>query len=73
MCIHAQGGTLIFLYISRLRPFFSFKALNFNIFSDFQKNEYFWGMMILWIFLGSSENWTSLRGHFFVFYGLFLR
>ena len=28
------------------------KILNFNIFEDFRKTEYFWGMKILWIFLG---------------------
>ena len=28
------------------------KILNFNIFGDFQKTEYFWGLKILWIFLG---------------------
>ena len=25
------------------------------------------------IFGGSSQNWTILRGHFYAFYGLFLR
>ena len=30
--------------------FLGFKILNFNIFGGFQKNEYFWGMNILWIF-----------------------
>ena len=25
------------------------------------------------IFLGSSQNWTIFRGHFYTFYGLFLR
>ena len=25
------------------------------------------------IFLGSSQNWTILRGHFYAFKGLFLR
>ena len=25
------------------------------------------------IFLGSSQNWTIFRGHFYAFYGLFLR
>ena len=33
--------------------FFGFKKMNFNIFVFFfQKNEYFFGMKILWIFLG---------------------
>ena len=49
------GGTLIFSHIRRLGPFFGFVILNFNIFWVFQKNEYFWGMMILWIFLGGHH------------------
>ena len=44
------GGTLIFSYICRLRSFFWFKILNLIIFGGFQKNEYFFGMKILWIF-----------------------
>ena len=45
------GGTLIFSYTyvdSGL--FLRFKILNFNIFGGFQKNKYFLGMKILWIF-----------------------
>ena len=30
-------------------------------------------MKILWIFLGVITNWTMSRGHFYAFYGLFLR
>ena len=68
--------------IRRLRPFFWFKILNFIIFGGFQKNKYVGGMKILWIFFffffwggggGSSQIWTSLKGHFYVFYGIFLR
>ena len=34
------GGTLIFSYIRRLRSFWRFKFLNFNVFlGGFQKNE----------------------------------
>ena len=33
----------------------------------------FGGIKILWIFLGSSQNWTIFRGHFNAFQGLFLR
>ena len=47
------GGTLIFTYIRRLGSFLGFKILNFNIFGGVQKNEYFCGMKILWIFLGA--------------------
>ena len=33
-----------------------------------QKNEYFLGTKILWIFFwGSSQNWTIFRGHFYAF------
>ena len=35
-----------------------------NIFVGFMK--------ILWIFLGSSQNWTSFRDQFYVFNGLCL-
>ena len=31
------GGTLIFLYIRRLGPFFGLKILNFNIFGGFSE------------------------------------
>ena len=35
--------------------FICFKILIFNNFGGFQKNEYFWGMKILWIFLGGHH------------------
>ena len=39
----------------------------------FQKNEYFWGMKILWIlFGGSSQNWT-IFGSLLCILGSFLR
>ena len=44
------GGTLMFSYIRRLRPFLGFKILNFNILGFLQKNEHFLGMKILCIF-----------------------
>ena len=44
------GGTLIFTY-SRLRSFFGGSKFEFQFFFGFQKNEYFRGMKILWIFL----------------------
>ena len=41
---------------------------------EFQRIEYFLGYFkILWIFLGSSQNWTIFGGHFFAFKGLFLK
>ena len=67
------GGTLIFSRIRRLGPFLGFKILNFNIFWGFQKNEYFWGYEdFVDIFLGSSQNWASLRS-FLCILGSFLK
>ena len=31
------------------------------------ENEYFGGMKNLWIYFGSSQNWTIFRGHFYAF------
>ena len=62
------GGTLILPYIRRLGPFFGFKILNSDIFLGFQKNKYFFGYdNFVDIFLGSSQNWTIFRGHFYAF------
>ena len=48
--------------------------MNFDIFWGFQKNNYFFGYEnFVDIFLGSSQNWTIFRGHFYAFLGLFLR
>ena len=42
--------------------FFGFKILNFNIFLGFQKMNIFLGYEdFVDIFLGSSQNWASLR------------
>ena len=63
----------MFAYIRRLGSFLGFKILNFNTFSGFQKNNYFLGYEdFVDIFLGSSQNLTVLRGHFYTFQGLFL-
>ena len=56
------------IFIRRLGLFFGFKILNFNIFGGFQKN----GKKIGYedfvdIFLGSPQNWTIYRGHFYAF------
>ena len=62
------GGTLIVSYIHRLESFFGFEILNLTIFWGFQKNEYFLGYEDFVDFcLGSSQNWTIFRGHFYVF------
>ena len=48
--------------------FFWFKILNFNIFWGFQKSEYILGYEdFVDMFLGSSQNWTIFRGHFYTF------
>ena len=72
MCCIAQGGggdTLIFAYTHRHGSFFGVQNFEFQYFLGFQKNEYFWGMKIL----GSSQNWIIFRGHFYAFWGIFLR
>ena len=63
------GGTLIFSYIRRLGPFFWVQNFEFQyFFGGFQKNKYFFGYEnFVDIFLGSSQNWTILRGHFYAF------
>ena len=69
-----RGGTLIFSYIRRLGPFFGGQNFEFQYFLGFQKNEYFFGYEnFVDIFLGSSQDWASFRGYYYVFLGLFLR
>ena len=60
-------GVLFFHTFIGSGHFLGFKILNLTILGGFQKNKYFWGMKILWIFLGSSQNWTIFRSHFYVF------
>ena len=47
-----EGGTLIFSYMRRRGLFFWVPNFEVQFFSGFQLNVYFWGMKILWIFLG---------------------
>ena len=55
-----EGGGYSDIFIRTLaRVIFLFKILNFNIFGGFQKNKYFGGMKILWLFFG---------GHLFMGY-----
>ena len=62
------GGTLIFPYIRRLGPFLGVQNFEFRYFLGFQKNKYFLGYEnVVDIFLGSSQNWTIFRGHFYAF------
>ena len=69
------GGALIFSYIRRFGSFFWFKISNFNTFGGFQKKkEYFLGYeSFVDISMVSSQNLPSFRGHFYAFWGLFLR
>ena len=58
----------------RLSPFFGVKNFEFQYFLGFRKmNIFWWYEDFVDIFLGSSQNWTLFRGHFYAFYGLFLR
>ena len=63
-----KGLTLIFLYIQTLGSFWGFKNLNLIIFGGFQI--FFFGggyEDFVDIFLGSPQNWTIFRGHFYIF------
>ena len=52
-----QGGTLIFSYIRRLRPYLGVQSFEFQYFLGFQKGKYFFGYEdFVDIFLGSSQN-----------------
>ena len=57
-------GTLIILYIRIGSGHFGDSSIRMG----FQKNDFFFGYeRFVDIFWGSSQNWTSLRGHFYVF------
>ena len=61
------GTLIIYTYVGS-DHFFGVKILNFNIFGGFQKNKYFLGYEgFVDIFLGSSQNMTIFRGHFYAF------
>ena len=65
------GGTRTFSYIRRLGSFLGVQNFEFQYFSGFsEKLIFLGGMKILWIFLGSSQNWTILRGRPFLFLGV---
>ena len=70
--LRPQGGYSDIFIHSRLGSFFGVQNFEFIIFGGFQKNEYFLRYEdFVDIFLGSSQNWTILRGHFYTFSGLF--
>ena len=56
MWVIPQGGILRYLhtYVGS-GHFLGFKIFNFIIFGGFQKNEYFFGMKILWILFGGHH------------------
>ena len=64
------GGTLIFSYILSLALFYMFQ---YFFYFFFQKNDIFWHEGFVEIYLGSSKKRTVLVGHFYAYYGLFLR
>ena len=49
-CPLSRGYSDIFYTYVGSGHFLGFSILNFNIYGGFQKNEYFWGYEILWIF-----------------------
>ena len=50
-------GTLIFSHIRRLGPFFWVQNSEFQYFLEFsEKQIFFGGIKIMWIFFGSSQN-----------------
>ena len=65
----APGGTLIFSYIRRLGSFFGVQNFECKYFLGiFRKKLYFGGYEdFVYIFGGSSQNWTIFSGHFYAF------
>ena len=71
-------GILIFSYIRRLESFLGDQNFEFQYLFFFVcvcggggGENIFGGMKILWIFWGSFQSWTSVRGYFHVFYVVF--
>ena len=68
------GGTLIFHTYVGSGHFWWVQNFEFQYFWAFQKNKYVLGYEdFVDIFLRLLQNWTIFRGHFYAFYGLFLR
>ena len=53
--------------------FLGFKILNLTIFGVFPKNEYFWGMKVLWIFFWVITKLNYIYGSFLCILGSFFR
>ena len=70
--INSRGlGYSNILIYTKLCPFFTSSNIFFIFF--FQKNDIFWHEGFVEIYLGSSKKRTVLVGHFYAYYGLFLR
>ena len=69
--ISPGGGGLLWYFHTYVGSgqFFGFKILNFNILGGvFRRVNIFWGIRTFCgYFLGSSQIWTILRGHFYAF------
>ena len=62
------GGTLIFSYIHRLGSFFGVQNFESHYFSGFSEKMNIFGYEdFVDICLGSPQNWTIFRRHFYVF------
>ena len=67
------GCTLIFAYIRRLGLLFWVQTFEFHFFGGFQKNKYFWGIKILWIFFRVITKLGYIKGSFLCILGSFLK
>ena len=62
------GGFSDILIYTQIQTILVVQNVLFQYCLGFQKNEYFGGMKILWIFFGgSSQNSTSFKGYFYAF------
>ena len=59
------------MYVGTGKFFGGFKILKFSFFSGFQKNEYFLGMKILWIFVGGHRKIKLYLGVISMHFGVF--
>ena len=70
------GGTLIFSYIRNVGGgnFVGFKYFEFHYFGGFSgKMNIFWGMKILWIFLGVITKLDYIKGSLLCILGFFFK
>ena len=68
------GGTLISSYIRRLGPFLGVQIFEFLYYLGvFRKMNNFWGLKILWIFLGGQRTIGQVLGAIYMHLGSFLK